>query len=105
MYTLNGIGTTLYGRRYLTKKDLHNMGIDVEGGVPYIATMWFVFLFVPIIPLSSYIVFAESEESGFFVHSSKQYHMIKINMNWNQVFKGWAITIGIIFILWLLFSW
>ena len=101
MHTLNGIGTTIYGKRRLTKKELNNMSIDVEGGISYVTTMWFVFLFVPLIPLGSYIVFAEFEESGFW-NNSKQYHMVKINLNWNQVLKGWAITAGLIFILWLL---
>ncbi len=101
MYTFNGIGTTLYGRRYLTKKELHSMGIDVKGGNPYLATQWFVFVFVPSIPLSSHVVLAEGEESGF-LSSEKHYHMISVNLNWNQVFKGWAITIGIIFIFGLL---
>jgi hypothetical protein len=102
MYTLNGIGTTIYGRRYLTKKDLHSMGINIKVGNPYISTMWFVILFVPIIPLGSYIIFAEGEEAGSAMSSSKQYHMVKINLNWNQVLKTWAVPIFIIFIIWLL---
>jgi hypothetical protein len=103
MYTLNGIGTTLYGKRHLTKKELREMGIEVERGNPYIATKWFVFLFIPLIPLSSWVVFAESKEEGF-LSSEKQYHMLPVNLNWNQVLKGWSITLGIFILLWL-FLW
>lgn len=103
MYSINGIGTSLYGKRHLTKKDLHSMGIDVEGGNPYIATKWFVFLFLPIIPLSSWIVFSETG-SDIGIYADKQYQMLPVNLNWNQVFKGWAITLGIFILLWL-FIW
>ena len=104
MQTINGIGTTLYGKRYLDKKELRNMDIDVPEGVqPYIATMWFVFLFIPLIPLGSYIVFFEGKvEEGFWSSDDKYYHMIKINLNWNQVLKTWLIPVFIIFLLWLL---
>lgn len=103
MYTLNGIGTILYGRRHLTKKELNSMGIEVSGGKPYLATKWFVLLWIPLIPLGSWVVFAESEESGFF--SEKEYHMLHVNLNWNQVLKGWAITAGIILVLFLISLW
>ena len=48
MYTFNGIGTTLYGRR---NYDPHSQS--------YIATLYFTFIFLPIIPLASYRVKSE----------------------------------------------
>lgn len=43
--TMNGIGTTLYGRR------------DYDAGTnTYVATQWLVFLFLPIFPLAAYRV-------------------------------------------------
>ena len=43
--TLNGIGTTLYGRR------------DYDAGTnTYVATQWLVFLFLPVFPLAAYRV-------------------------------------------------
>lgn len=49
-FTLNGIGTTYYGERWLP-----------EGG--YITTEWIVLCFVPIIPLESVRVIKEDPES------------------------------------------
>lgn len=105
MYTLNGIGTTLYGRRHLSHEELNSMGIrPIEGLKPYIATKWFVFLFIPLIPFSSYVVFLDyAEEKGTFLSSKRNYHMVKINMNWNQIFKTWTITLAVLFLLWLFF--
>jgi hypothetical protein len=100
MYVLNGIGTLLYGKRHLTKEELLDMGIKMENGNPYITTKWFVLLFLPLIPLSSWVVFGEKEETGF-LSSEKEYYMLPVNLNWTQVFKGWAITLCIFVILWL----
>ena len=100
MHAINGIGTTLYGRRYLNKEELKELGFDFGEGIFYIATKWFVFLFFPLIPLASYIVIAEHYEKGFW-NNSKQYHLIKINLNWNQVIKTWAIVLIPLLILYL----
>jgi hypothetical protein len=53
MYTLNGIGTSLYGKHQAEDDGLH------------IGTLWFVLLFIPIWPFASYLV-APGEESGSF---------------------------------------
>ncbi len=45
MFTFNGIGTKLYGRR----------DYDPSDGT-YIATLWFVVLFIPIFPIRQYLV-------------------------------------------------
>jgi hypothetical protein len=106
MYSINGIGTTLYGRRYLSKKELRSIGVEVpEGMHPYIATKWFVFLFIPLIPLGSYVVFYDydAENKDFLTYDKKYFHMIKINLNWNQVLKTWIIPIIVLFLLWLFF--
>ena len=101
MYMINGIGTTLYGKRHLTKKELHGLGLkEMEDLEPYISTMWFCFIFIPLVPLSSHVVFAEYEEEGFF-DTDKHYHMVKINLNWNQVLKTGLIPVSILFLLWL----
>ncbi len=42
--------------------------------------------------------------SDIGIYADKQYHMLPVNLNWNQVFKGWAITLGIFILLWL-FIW
>jgi hypothetical protein len=101
METINGTGTTLYGKRYLTKKELSSMGIEVKGVEPYLATKWFVFFWIPLIPISSWVIFAESEKSDI-LSTEKQYQMLPVNLNWNQVLKWWMITVGVIFLFWLI---
>jgi hypothetical protein len=45
LYTINGIGTSVYGQR----------DFDLETGT-YVKTLWFTFLFIPIVPLGAYRV-------------------------------------------------
>jgi len=45
MFTFNGIGTTLYGRRAVDKATQ-----------TYVATLFFVFLFIPVFPIAAYRV-------------------------------------------------
>ena len=52
MYTLNGVGTSLYGRYQESS----------EGW--FIATLWFVVIFIPIWPLRGYLV-ADAEGGGW----------------------------------------
>lgn len=53
MYTLNGVGTSLYGSYQEGEDGLH------------VGTFWFVVLFLPIFPISAYLV-ARAEEGGFY---------------------------------------
>lgn len=52
MTTFNGIGTSLYGR------------YQAEADGTYIATLWFVLVFIPIWPFASYLV-AKAESGGW----------------------------------------
>lgn len=82
------------------------MGIEVHDAIhPYIATKWFVFLFIPLIPLASYVVFYDyaTGDKDFFTYDKRYFQMIKINLNWNQVLKTWTIPIVILFLLWFFF--
>lgn len=53
MYTLNGVGSMLYGNYQQGEDGLH------------IATLWFTILFVPFLPISAYLV-AKAEEGGYY---------------------------------------
>ncbi len=53
MFTLNGVGTRLYGRS----------DIDVQDGT-YVATLFLVFLFVPVFPFASYLVRGSQDRPG-----------------------------------------
>jgi uncharacterized membrane protein len=81
MFTLNGIGTTLIG-----KKDK-----DIDGS--YITTKWFTFFFLPIIPLNSYRVIKTEESNAIFLVNSK-FRMVKITLQWEQIIKTYVIRWG-----------
>jgi len=86
----NGIGLTLYG------KD------QIESDGSYIATKWFIFFFLPLIPIGSYHVIAgDSRTTALGV--STPYQMVKTKFNTKQALKtyltGWLIGIGIILII------
>ena len=53
MYTLNGVGSMLYGGYQSGEDGLH------------VATLWFTILFVPFFPISAYLV-SKAEEGGYY---------------------------------------
>lgn len=83
MFTINGIGTTLYG------------SADKKEDGSYIATKWIVFIWIPIIPLASYRVFHGENVKGFFIYyHSQKIHLAKVKMNWNQIGKMYLKVYG-----------
>ncbi|HEY4512771.1 MAG TPA: hypothetical protein VJH63_03930 [Candidatus Paceibacterota bacterium] len=87
MYSINGIGTKLYG-----KKDFNH--VDQS----YIATKWFTFLLLPIIPLGSYRVIRESiKDTGniLILGYRVNYKMIKAKWCWSQIFMTYFATWGL----------
>jgi hypothetical protein len=92
MYSLNGIGTTLYGKR------------EVNPDGSYIATKWFIFLLLPIFPMSSYRVWRGETKTTFFLPGAKtSYRMQRVKLNWRQVINTyvtiWGIIVGSIVLL------
>lgn len=87
MRSLNGTGTTLYGKREVD---------PLDGS--YIATEWVIVLLVPIIPLGSYRVWrGETNLVGSVrVGAETKYRMLKVNMNWRQVLNTYLIGAGIL---------
>jgi hypothetical protein len=85
MFTLNGIGTTIYGKRDVNPAD-----------GSYIATKWFTLIYFPIIPLGSYRVIKAKQ--NFFAGFPK-YQMAKTPLNVKQVALTYAAWWGIIIIL------
>lgn len=74
MYSLNGIGTSLYGER------------NVEPDGSYVATKWFIFFLLPIFPLGSYRVWHGDTKATLFLPGAKTgYRMVKVALNWRQV--------------------
>ena len=80
MYTFNGVGTTLYGKR------------DPAPDGSYVATKWVVLVFVPIIPLASYRVW-EGETTDRFLGSSTEYRLERLPLQWRQVLNWYLATV------------
>jgi hypothetical protein len=58
MSTFNEIGLTLYGNKKLTSSELAKYRVDNRA---VIATKWFVFIGIPIVPVNSYIKVSEKK--------------------------------------------
>lgn len=82
MFTLNGIGTTIYGKRDVSPAD-----------GSYIAAKWFTLIYFPIIPLGSYRVTKVKQNcfAGF-----PKYQMTKAPLNVKQVALTYMAWWGII---------
>ena len=80
MFTFNGIGTTLYGRR------------DPAADGSYVATKWLVVFFVPIIPLASFRVW-KGETSFRFLGTNTDYRLEPLPLQWRQVLNWYLATL------------
>lgn len=85
MYSINGIGTTLYGKR-----EKHSDG-------SYIVTKWFVLFLLPIFPLSSYRVWRGETKASLFLlpGAETEYRMIQVPLNLRQVLNTYVAIWGI----------
>ena len=102
MQTINGVGTTLYGKRE----------VNTDGS--FIATKWFVFFLLPIIPLGSYRVWQGKTEMTIllFPGQETQYKMVPVPLNFRQIiYTSLAIygvlilsTVGAYYIIGLFFT-
>lgn len=88
--SLNGIGTTLYGKR------------DVEPDGSYVATKWFIFLLLPIIPISSYRVLPNTPKMNFLTQVTNYSRFEKVPFNKRQVVNTYLLIYGFIFVFFVL---
>lgn len=88
--SLNGIGTTLYGKR------------DVEFDGSYIATKWFTFLLLPMLPISSYRVLPNTPKMNFLTQVTNYSRFEKVPFNKKQVINTYLLIYGFIFIIFIL---
>lgn len=80
MYSLNGIGTKLYGKK------------DVETDGSYIATKWFIFFLVPIVPLGSFRVSRGKTTATFLLPGAKtEFRMVRVPADWKQILKTYLV--------------
>ena len=83
MSTFNGIGTKFYG------------ATDHGSDGSYITTNWFVFFYLPIIPLESFRVIEEGS-TNYLIYNSQEYRALKVELHKRQIVKTYAWTYGII---------
>lgn len=100
MYTSNGIGTTIYGRakrEELTGPERH--AAEEAGYLPatYQVIKWFVFLYLPVVPLGTYRVMKAHQK--FLTLDFPQYSMRRVGWDWKQVAVHYAVAYGWIVVL------
>ena len=79
-FTLNGIGTTYYGKR------------DHAADGSYVTTEWFVFVFLPIAPLGSYRVRPTGQSANLILYYSTRYSVERVPLCMPQVRNGYLVT-------------
>jgi hypothetical protein len=85
MYSINGIGTTLYGKR----------DVDLRDG-SYIATKWFIIFLLPVFPLGSFRVIRGATGASVFPSGSKtDYQLSPVKLNVAQVINTYLVIWGI----------
>lgn len=92
MLSINGIGTSLYGKN------------DLKSDGSYVATKWIIFLFLPLVPLHSYRVQRKETESMITAligmpGSETKYEFYPIPLNWKQIGQTYLFAYGIIALL------
>jgi len=87
MFSFNGVGTTVYGKRDVSPTD-----------GSYITTKWFIVIFFPIFPLASYRVIKEKQK--FMTIAFPKYQMTQVKFNIKQVINTylawWSFPIALI---------
>ena len=100
MQTVNGVGTTLYGRA--KREELFGgdrIAAEEAGYVPvsFQVVKWFVILYMPLIPLGTYRVL--KAQQGFWTLDFPQYSMTQVAWDWKQIAWHYAAAYGWIVIL------
>ena len=82
MFSINGIGTTLYGR-------------EEQDDGSYFTTEWITFFWIPLLPIGSYHVLDWDSNSPFRTN----YEMRKIPFKWKQISKIYLIIFSFILLI------
>lgn len=80
--SINGIGTTFYGQA----------GFEPDGS--FITTKWFIFAYLPIIPMGSLRVRYAGETKGFLSSGTNYEVIMDYSINIPQVLRTWAYIIS-----------
>lgn len=90
MSSVNGIGTTLYGKR------------EIESDGSYISTKWFILLLLPIFPISSYRVLPSTTKIHFLGQKTDYLRFEKVPLNKKQIINIYLLIYGFIFFVFIL---
>ena len=98
MLSFMGFGTTLYGKRSFNKLDNS-----------YIATKWFILLFLPIFPITSYRILRGETKLSVSLTSlganTGYKYLREVTLNKKQVILTYVLGLGLpALVLWLLFN-
>ncbi len=89
-----GIGRKFFGRS--------NYNLDALSGLEeFDTTLWFVFLFLPVIPLGTYRIRHKRRENWWHQFFSGPEFIVvdKLARNWEQIFTTWIKTVLVLFAL------
>jgi len=114
MKSINGIGTTIYGKA--KKEELvgdERIKAEELGYLPYSYQVikWYIIFFFPVIPLGTYRVLQPKDlsvSSEFPNYTDSwlvdwpKYYMVQVEMDWKQVTRHYLIAYGWIILLVLL---
>jgi len=82
--SINGVGTTFYGRA------------DEDDDGSYVVTEWIILVYVPLIPLGSRRVWpVEDRQPWWNPNLAKQFQAVRVPLHMPHVFKGYAVTLGL----------
>jgi hypothetical protein len=87
-FTFRGVGTCNYGSR------------DFRPNGSYVTTQWFVFIYLPIIPLKSERILPVGNNWSFMLLGSRRYQVLeRVPLNISQVLMvyGWFATTALAF--------
>jgi len=91
--SFNGIGTMYYGNR--------EQGPDGS----YITTEWFTIFWIPLVPISSYRVLENEDDSAeYIIYSRQGYSIQDVPLNKKQVLNVYLVALPFILgFIWLLY--
>ena len=92
--TYRGIGRMLFGKTSYSFDAL-------SGDETFETTLWFVFLYFPLVPIAGYEIRRKRQENWWEkIWTNKELTVLrKLPRNWNQILLTWTKALAIIFVL------
>ena len=100
MQTVNGIGTTIYGRAKRHQLFGANRSAAEQVGYrreSYQVVKWFVLFYMPVVPLGTYRVLKVQQK--FWTLEFPRYSMTKVDWDWGQISLHYGVAYGWLIVL------